>query len=178
MGVCKNLSYEKIKDVLMLMDDVSQDLNRLAVEASKDDALLENIVMALDDRDFRVRRGAAKVLDRIATKYDVDIFEPYVEKLFQKLSDKKRPVRNEVAIIILKIARKKPDLVEGFAEFFMEFLNSKSGYERHDAIEFLMCVKDLRPDLKDKYLDKIKTLAEKDENPIVRGIAEKALQSF
>ena len=172
------LDYDELKNILLLMDDVSTDLNRLAVESSKDDELLEKIVTALDDSDFRVRRGAAKVLDRVVTRYEPDLFEPYVEKLFQKLSDKKKPVRNEVSIVLLKISRKKPELVADYAEQYLSFINSKNGYERHDAIEFLINVKDLRPDLVEQYLDKVEQLAKNDSNPLVRGIAEKALQLF
>ncbi|MGQ4832323.1 MAG: hypothetical protein ACP6IS_00330 [Candidatus Asgardarchaeia archaeon] len=167
---------DETKKELLSMEDVTLTHRKLAMNAIEDDNLLNDIFALLDEKDFRYQWSALKILDLVSLKR-ADKLAPAVGKIFDLLMNAKLSIiKNSAFIVLLKISKYSPEIVTNYADKMFDFLDSKNVHYRHDAIVFLNNVSKVKKELKEKFLERLKDMKNKEENPVVLQRIEEILK--
>jgi len=168
---------ESIKKELLSMEDVTPIYRKLSSEAIENDELLNDIIKLLDEKDFRYRWSATKVLDLISLRKPEKL-SGIADKLFELFeNDKITVVRNSALIVLLKLSKYTPEAVSKLADKMFDHINSRNVQHRYDSITFIQNVLKVRPELKEKFLQTLRERQKIEENPVIQLKIKEALRS-
>lgn len=125
------------------------------------------IVSFCDSTEPLLRERAVNSLGRIGRgKYSV--IEPYWTDLFRFASDEEAKVRLSFIWASENIATNTPDIYEDHMSVFEELLHDTDDKVRMEAPEIFRVLGKRRPEFVRPYVEKLKYIAETDDNCVVR----------
>ena len=120
-----------------------------------------------DSHNALLRERAVNALGRIG-RGDYRLIEQYWSGLFHFSSDEEPKVRLSFIWASENIATNTPDIYENFMPIFAELLHDADDKVRMEAPEIFRVLGKRRPEFVRPYLEQLKSIAEKDNNRVVR----------
>lgn len=158
------LTHESVKiqaKALWLLGEMG-----LAYPQSVQDAV--SIIAAfLESPEPLLRERAVNALGRIG-RGDYSVIEPYWADLFRFASDEEPKVRLAFIWASENIATNTPDIYEDHTPVFEKLLYDADDKVRMEAPEIFRVLGKRRPEFVRPYVEELKTIAETDENRVVR----------
>ena len=133
------------------------------------------IASFLDSPDDLLRERALNSLGRIG-RARFESINPWWEKMFGLATDNNPQVRLAFIWASENIATNTPDVYEPHISLFAELLHDSDDKVRMEAPEMFRVLGKRCPHFVKPYLDKLKWLAENDENSVVRIHCEGAIR--
>ena len=125
------------------------------------------IASFLDSPELLLRERAVNALGRIG-RGDYSVIEPYWADLFRFASDEEPKVRLSFIWASENIATNTPDIYEDHMPVFEKLLYDADDKVRMEAPEIFRVLGKRRPEFVRPYVEELKTIAETDENRVVR----------
>ena len=158
------LTHESVKiqaKALWLLGEMG-----LAYPQSVQDAV-SVIAAFLESPEPLLRERAVNALGRIG-RGDYSVIEPYWADLFRFASDEEPKVRLAFIWASENIATNTPDIYEDHTPVFEKLLYDADDKVRMEAPEIFRVLGKRRPEFVRPYVEELKTIAETDENRVVR----------
>jgi len=155
-----------------MLETENLDVEGIISQVEKDG--MEDLINLGRDKDFRIRWNCARIISYILER-DPEKIKELKNLLMEMLSDHHRLVRNWASISVLKVARKRPELLGEIAEPYLERFIGGDDYEKFDSLKLLEYIKRNNPKVFEKFKDRIVELS-KDDNPVVRYQAKRVLE--
>ncbi len=158
------LTHESVKiqaKVLWLLGEMG-----LAYPQSVQDAV-PLIASFLDSPVPLLRERAVNAFGRIG-RGDYSLIEPYWAGLFRFASDEEQKVRLSFIWASENFATNTPDIYEDHMQVFEKLLHDADDKVRMEAPEIFCVLGKRRPEFVRPYVEELKTIAETDENRVVR----------
>lgn len=125
------------------------------------------IVSFCDSSEPLLRERAVNALGRIG-RSNYSVIEPYWTDLFRFASDEEAKVRLSFIWASENIATNTPDIYENHMSVFEELLHDTDDKVRMEAPEIFRVLGKRRPEFVIPYVERLKHIAETDDNRIVR----------
>lgn len=125
------------------------------------------IVSFCDSTEPLLRERAVNALGRIG-RSNYSVIEPYWTDLFRFASDEEAKVRLSFIWASENIATNTPDIYEDHMSVFEELLHDTDDKVRMEAPEIFRVLGKRRPEFVRPYVEKLKYIAETDDNRVVR----------
>ena len=126
-----------------------------------------SIASFLDSSDPLLRERAVNALGRIG-RGDYSLIKPYWEDLFRFASDEAANVRLSFIWASENIATNTPHVYKDHMPVFESLLHDSDDKVRMEAPEIFRVLGKRRPEFVRPYLEKLKQIAETDDNRVVR----------
>ncbi len=121
----------------------------------------------LDSPELLLRERAVNALGRIG-RGAYSLIQPYWADLFRFASDEEAKVRLSFIWASENIATNTPDIYETYMPVFEKLLHDANDKVRMEAPEIFRVLGKRRPVFVRPYVEELKTIAETDENRVVR----------
>ena len=128
---------------------------------------VSSIAAFLDSEDALLRERAINALGRIG-RGDYALIEPYWEGLFRFSEDPEANVRLNFIWASENVATNTPDIYETHMEVFAKLLDDADDKVRMESPEIFRVLGKRRPEYVLPYIEKLRKMAETDENRVVR----------
>ena len=129
--------------------------------------LVPSIAAFLESEDALLRERAINALGRIG-RGEFALIEPYWEGLFRFAEDPEANVRLNFIWASENVATNTPDIYETHMEVFAELLQDTDDKVRMESPEIFRVLGKRRPEFVLPYKERLKKMAETDENRVVR----------
>ncbi|HLF07097.1 MAG TPA: hypothetical protein VI893_08015 [Thermoplasmata archaeon] len=107
---------------------------KIAMDSGLNPSLFEELIAAVDDPDWRIRRSTLWIMDTIAQRSPEQI-KHLVPKFLERSQERHRAVSNTAAVILLELAKYDPSWMKDiFTTFVQARITSLDAFENTDAM--------------------------------------------
>ena len=131
------------------------------------ESYVENIAVFMDDENSKMRQRSANAMGRIG-RADENLVIPYMDRLMAMKDDESGNVRHAFIWACENIASNNPELFCEKLEIFLEMIDDRDEKVRIEAPEMFRVIGKRKPECVEPYLKKLESVAQNDENSIVR----------
>ncbi|QQO07854.1 HEAT repeat domain-containing protein [Breznakiella homolactica] len=121
----------------------------------------------ISDEDEKIRERALGALGRIG-RGRYELAAPYLDVMLERARDRAPLVRMNLIWAAENIAVNHPEAFENSMDLFASLLDDEAVRVRIEAPELFRVIGKRKPAMVEPYLDKLKAMAEGDENQVVR----------
>jgi hypothetical protein len=150
---------------------------KIAMDSTLNPALFEELVAAVDDPDWRIRRSALWIMDTLAQRSPEQI-KHLIPKLLERSQERHRAVSNTAAVVLLELAKYDPAwMKEIFTPFVCARIASLDSFENTDAMLMIERFHYVDKDAFKPYLKNLEEFESKQGvNPAIQGRARRLKQ--
>jgi hypothetical protein len=150
---------------------------KIAMDSTRSPALLNELVAALDDPDWRVRRGSLWIMDTLAQRAP-EMIRHVIPKVLECSQERHRAVSNTAAVVLLELARHDPSwMSDVFTPFVSARIESLDAHENTDAMLMIERFHYVDKEAYKPYARKLEEFKSKQGvNPALQGRARRLMQ--
>lgn len=128
---------------------------------------IKDIVPYLENENPKLRERSANALGRIG-RADKNLVIPYMDRLMKMKDDESDNVRHAFIWACENIATNAPELFCEKLEIYYQMIFDSADKVRIEAPEMFRVIGKRNPDCVRPYLEKLESIAQNDEHPVVR----------